>query len=114
MNKKGQALVEFVLILPIFVFMILATIDIGKIYYTKNRLENKLNDVIVMKENNKSLKEIKKNVHNDLKDTKIVINDKDEYLEFKLSKQIEIVTPGLNLIFKNPYNVEVKRVIYNE
>ena len=114
MNKRGQALVEFVIILPIFVFMLLATIDIGKIFYTNNRLENKLNDVIVMYENNKDQKEIKKNIQNDIKDIKIDIKKDDEYVEFKLSKNVEIVTPGLNLIFKNPYNAEVKRVIYNE
>ena len=32
-NKKGQALVEFVIILPIFVFMVLTVIDIGKIIF---------------------------------------------------------------------------------
>ena len=42
MNKRGQALVEFVIILPIFVFMILAIIDIGKIVFFRNELENEI------------------------------------------------------------------------
>lgn len=114
MNKKGQALVEFVIILPIIIFMLLASIDIGKIYYTSNKLENKLNDVIEMYENDKTEKEIYKSVQNDIKNSNIKIKKNDEYIEFELSKKIQIVTPGLNMIFKNPYNVEVKRVIYNE
>lgn len=31
MNKKGQALVEFVLILPILIFILLAFIDIARL-----------------------------------------------------------------------------------
>ena len=31
MNKKGQALVEFILILPILIFILLAIVDIGKL-----------------------------------------------------------------------------------
>ena len=37
MNKKGQALVEFIIILPVFIFMLLAMIDIGKILYFNNK-----------------------------------------------------------------------------
>ena len=47
-NKKGQALIEFVIILPIFVFMILAVIDLGKILYFGNILESKMDNVITM------------------------------------------------------------------
>ena len=45
-NNKGQALIEFVLILPIFIFLIFLSVDIGRILYAKNHLETKLNDAI--------------------------------------------------------------------
>ena len=32
MNNKGQALIEFVLILPVFLFILFAVIDFGMIY----------------------------------------------------------------------------------
>ena len=40
-NKKGQALVEFVIILPIFILLVFCLIDFGRIISIKNDLENK-------------------------------------------------------------------------
>ena len=114
MNRKGQALVEFVIILPLIVFMLLAVIDIGKIFYTKNTLENKLNDIVTMYENGDNLDIIKKNLDKDVKKSALTIEDKEKDRTFIISKKVEIITPGLNLIFKNPYEIKVKRVIYNE
>lgn len=114
MNRKGQALVEFVIILPIFIFILLATIDIGKILYFSNQLENKLDDIISMYQNNEDYKEIQKNLNKDLKKTSLKIKKDDKYIEFRITKSIDIITPGLNLIFNNPYRVSSKRVIYSE
>ncbi len=113
MNKKGQALVEFVIIIPIFIFMVLAVIDIGKIIYFSNRLENKMDDVISMYDSNKQYSEIKKALTNDIKSTILTINESEEYTEFVLNKKTDIITPGLNLIFDDPYEITSKRVIYN-
>ncbi len=115
-NKKnsGQALVEFVIILPIFISMILACIDLGKILYFKNGLESKMDDVITsyatIKNNNEITKKLK------LNEDRISLNIKkdSEYIEFQLEKELDIITPGLNLIFSNPYQIIAKRVIYNE
>ena len=114
MNKKGQALVEFVIILPIFIFMILATIDIGKILYYSNRLENKMDDIITMYKSDNEFIEIEKNLQNDIKQTDLSVKEKEKYVEFKIVKEVEIITPGLNLIFDNPYEIVSKRVVYND
>lgn len=45
MNKKGQALVEFVLILPILIFILLAFIDIARLMVMKNHLESVLGEI---------------------------------------------------------------------
>jgi len=41
MNKRGQALIEFVLILPLFIFLLFAVYDFGMIFSVKNTLEKK-------------------------------------------------------------------------
>lgn len=112
MKKKGQALVEFVIILPIFLMLVLGVIDIGKILYTRIILEEKISDVITMYENGESSIENKMKLTEDKINLKI--NTEDNYLEFTLVKEVDIITPGLNFVFDNPYGVEVTRSILNE
>ena len=115
LNKKGQALVEFIIILPIFVMMLLCIVDIGKIIFFQNRLEGKMEDVISLYRNEKTYDTIMNDIKKDDKSLLLeVANDNNEYIEFKLIKEIEIITPGLNLILDNPYKLNVKRVIYYE
>ena len=40
LNKKGQALIEFVIILPIFLLLVMGVLDFGNILYQKYKLEN--------------------------------------------------------------------------
>lgn len=115
LNKKGQALVEFIIILPIFVMMLLCTIDIGKIIFVKNQLEGKLEDIVTLYKSENTYDYILQELHKDDKTLELEIaNDNNEYIEFKLIKKIEIITPGLNLMLDNPYELNVKRVIYYE
>lgn len=109
MNRKGQALVEFVLILPIFILILFSVYDIGMIIYNKNVLESTSNDVIFMLTNDSNIDEIKIKYN----DITIDINDDGKYYNITLNKKIDILTPGLNLVLGSPYNVEVERVIPN-
>ena len=52
MNKSGQALVEFVIILPIIMMIIFVIIDFSNVFYQKNHLESITNDIVTFKENN--------------------------------------------------------------
>lgn len=114
-NKKGQALVEFVIILPIFILMLLGIIDIGKIIYYQNNLENKMEDVVTLYQEKKSYDEIKEFLEKSTKNVRLEITNEDnKYVELKVEKKTDIITPGLNLVLKNPYWVSVKRVIYYE
>ena len=45
-NKKGQALVEFVVIMPIFIMLLISIIDLGNIIYKKYHLENDLDYIV--------------------------------------------------------------------
>lgn len=112
MKKKGQALVEFILILPIFLMLLLSTIDIGKIFYTKIILEDKMSDIIDYDLTNEEEIISKFKLEEDKIELKIV--EDNEYLNYEIKKKIDIITPGLNLIFKNPYNLTVTRSIKNE
>ena len=111
MNNKGQALVEFVIILPIFIFMLLVIIDIGKILYNQNILESEMEDIVTLykKNNQEELDEFIK-----AKNEQLTIETNEEYVELKIMKDMEILTPGLNLILGNPHQITSKRVIYNE
>ena len=109
-NNKGQALVEFILILPVILAILLVIIDLGKIFNEKNTLENTSIDIIELYKNGKSIDEIK-NKYNDIF---ITTNIEDNYLSLKLKKEIEIITPGLNIVLDNPFIVEVERVVYYE
>ena len=109
MNRKGQALVEFVLILPIFILMLFAIVDFGMILSKKNELENISVDVTAMIKNSDNIDDIiilypkvKINISSDDKYTKIIISD-----------DVDIMTPGLNRILGNPYNIKVERTIPN-
>lgn len=114
MNKKGQALVEFVIILPIFLMLLFMVIDFGKILYTRIKLENLCNDVIKMYEDDKSYIEIEKFMKETDKNSSLKVeNENDENTNFYLTSNVTITTPGINVILKNPYKVEIKRVIYS-
>ena len=114
MRKKGQALVEFVIILPIFLMLLFIVIDFGRILFSRVELENLCNDVVKLFDDGKSYEEIESFLKkNDENASLRVENVNDESTNFYLSCKINIQTPGLNLILDNPYTVEVKRVVYN-
>ena len=107
MNRKGQALIEFVLILPVFILILVAIIDFGLIMGKKNELENMSVDVVTLIKNGKNIDEIN-NMYSDVLITK---EDSSDYIKIKLTRDIDIMTPGLNLILGSPYKIEVERNI---
>lgn len=107
MNNKGQALVEFVLILPIFLFIVFAVFDFGMIFSSKNKLENDSLDISLLFKNGTTLDEIKK-MYPDLL---ITINNDSEYYEVKISSSVNLITPGFNRIFGDPYLIDVSRYL---
>ena len=114
-NKKGQALVEFVIILLIFIFMLLSIIDIGKVIYFQNQLVSELNDVVDLYKNQKTYEEILNELN--LQDEGVTLeikNQDNEIITFYLKRDVEIITPGLNVIFDNPHTVTVERALSYE
>lgn len=115
MNKKGQALVEFVIIVPIIILMLFALIDFGLIFYNKNKLESKLNDTALMISNSESEENIDKFLNqNETNKIKYNVYEDDKYKTIEIYTNLKIITPGLNKVLDNPYKVSVKRVIYEQ
>lgn len=99
MNKKGQALIEFIIILPIFIMLMLAVFDYVRIYSEKSNLESVIEDVILS---------------NELNDDNITVlkETDDEKTKYTLNKSIDIYSPVISVIIGNKYVVSVSRVIY--
>ena len=101
MNKKGQALVEYLLILPILIFLILAMIDIARLMIMKNHLESLLIDV----DNNTTSvndKEYNISVERSIENGSVFIT---------LKSCLNTTTPGMNRILGNPACVTTSKEI---
>lgn len=109
MNRKGQALVEFVLILPIFILILFAIIDFGTILSKKNELENDSMDIVLLIKDGTDINDINKKYS----DLNISLLEDNQYTNITISKDIKIITPGLNLVLGNPYKITVERIIPN-
>lgn len=107
MNNKGQALVEFILILPVFIMILFVIIDFGMIFNKKSNLESISNDAISIYKENESLVEIQ-NLYKDIQIELVNVND---YTKLIFKDKVNIVTPGMNKVFGNPYVITVERVI---
>lgn len=109
MNRKGQALVEFILILPIFLLILFAVVDFGMILSNKNELENISADVVSMIKNKDNLDDIR-GLYPDIT---IDTSSDNKYTTIKIYKSIDVMTPGLNLVLGDSYEIVVERIIPN-
>ncbi|MDD3452741.1 MAG: pilus assembly protein [Bacilli bacterium] len=110
-NNKGQALIEFILILPVFLMIILGIIDFGKIFYTKYTMQNDLDVIADLYKNNKIDEYNNYAANNDLN---LQISSNIELTTIKITKNIDIMTPGLDKILGNPYLIEESMIVSNE
>lgn len=114
-SNKGQALVEFIMILPVMLMIIFCVIDFARVFTLKTELENISSDVVDFYQNGKSYDEIKIIMKENItEDYDFDIKTNGEYATVTLAKVIEPITPGLSLINEDVFNVNVKRVIRNE
>lgn len=114
MKRNGQALIEFIIILPVLIVLLLGVVDFGIIFIKKSSLENNLDEVTEIWKNTKSLNEINTYLNKVDKKIQFDIRDLDNDIELSLESNVDINTPGLNKVLGNPYKIKVSRVIYNE
>lgn len=111
MNKRGQALVEFVIILPVLLLIVFAFIDFGRIILCKSHLENVMDTVILVSQKGEDVNHYLKTD----KDYYITYSvEYGEYEKISLETKLDLITPGLKNILKNPYKVTVERNIIYE
>ena len=108
-NNKGQALVEFIIVLPIFLLLLISVIDFGNIISKKYSLENDI-DVVSELYLNEEFDEINTYVKN--KDIKINYSNDNSLVTIKLTKNIKIISPMLNIVFGKNYDIDVEKSIY--
>ena len=108
-NSKGQALVEFIIVLPILLLIVMAIIDFGNIFTKKYSLENDLDTISSMYK-----EESYTSINKYAKEKGIGVSyDKDEeFTTISLSKSVKVNTPILNNILGKNYNITTSRVIY--
>ncbi len=111
-SRKGQALVEFVLILPIIIMILCIIIDFSTVFYKKNHLEGVLNDTVSYVSSKKEVSDLS----GFLRDDKITGSIKRDnlYITITLKENVTLITPFANLFFDNPYTISTKRMILNE
>lgn len=110
-NSRGQALIEFVLIVPVLIFILMAIIDISKVIINKYKLEDNLNVISDLYQNNK-MDEI--DTFADSKGIIVSYTTVGNYTTIKIKKNVVITTPGLNNILGKQMLIETERTIYNE
>ncbi len=109
MKEKGQALIEFILILPIILLVFVALIDIGNIFLQKYNLNDSLEIVTELYQNDKQ-KELKAYVANE---NLIYDESKNgDMIKLTLKKKISINAPGLNNVLGKEYTAEASKSIY--
>ena len=110
-NNRGQALVEFILILRVFLMIILCMIDFGKIFYEKYALQNDLDLIVDLYRENK-VDEYNNYAYNS--DLTLNIIETEELITIEVTKEIEINTPFLSNLLNNPYLASESLTIANE
>ena len=108
-DNKGQALVEFVIILPILLIIIMAIVDFGNIFIKKYSLENDIDIISDMYIENK-----KEEIDNYIKEKNININykEEDDFIIIEINKSININTPLLNTVLGKNYKISTSKAIY--
>ena len=93
MNKKGQALVEFVLILPIFLIIVMTLIDVGNIFLKKYELNKDVDMIATYYQNGEKEKALAYAANEDLS---ISENHENNMDIITVKKEVEINAPMLS------------------
>lgn len=98
MNNRGQALVEFILLLPIMILIIFVTYDFGNIYYNKTELQNDLSLIKELYE-----KDEIDTLNNYIKEKELTIDYKtnNNLTTIEVTKNVDTLTPFLENILNN-------------
>lgn len=110
-NNKGQALVEFIIVLPILIFLIISIIDLGNIMIKTYSLNEDLDTVSDMYISG-SLDDIENYVA--ANNISISYKSEDEFTTITLKKNVKIMSPMLNIAFGKNYDIKASKTLYED
>lgn len=111
-NQKGQALIEFIIILPVIIFLIFSFIDLGRIILENNRLESLTTTVVNKYKETNSYSDVLSYIRGlGYDDVNLSLKIENNMLIVKMDRGIDIITPGLSNVIGDSYTIEVERVV---
>ena len=110
LNKKAQALVEFVLLLPIIVLLLFSFIDILHLLVVRNETNDKFSDEIELVEDKKETV-IEMEKHLKKEDISLSYETDDKYITIRATKKIKWISPVTDIVLKDRNTIKLKRVI---
>ena len=108
-KNSGQALIEFVIILPIILIILLYIIEFGRITLKKYELESNIELITDLYKDNK---QEEMNNYINANNIMIEITKNNELTTIVIRKNIKTNMPLINRILGN--NIETKRRIYEQ
>ena len=109
LSKKGQALVEFIIVMPVLIFTMMGMVDLANVIQNKYALESDLDVIVDLYRDGKS-GEI--NSYIDEKKIEVSYEPNGDLTKVIITKKIKIYTPGLNNVLGKNHEIEVSRSIY--
>lgn len=114
MNKKGQALVEFIIIIPILIVILIGLSDYIMIFNTKNNLEKNIDEVVKIYNKYQNEEEIVNYLNKANSSVTYQKIKNGKYTKIELQKEYKFITPGLDKIISSPFIIKTERVILDE
>lgn len=114
MNSKGQVLVIFVILLPIFLMIFTFIIDLGMLSIEKRKCDNNTYDAVEYYLDSNDKEKTIKLIENNIEDIKVNIEDSENSVEISVSKEYKGI---YNIIYDNEIkityigNKETKKII---
>ncbi len=107
-NKKGQALVEFVIILPVLLLIVISMVDFGNLLYQKYQLEQNLEYVsdLYLANDTNALDQEKQRLS-------IKTEEDGNFVKLSIEKKIKMSSPILRRILGDNYSITTSRKLYH-
>lgn len=109
MNEKGQALVEFILILPVMLLVVVVLIDIGNIFMQKINLNDSLQTACELYKNDNKKELLAYTAKENLQYDEKNVND---MVKITLKKNVTVTAPILSNVLGKKYMMEASKTIY--
>ena len=108
-NKKGQALVEFVIILPVLLLIVISMVDFGNLLYQKYQLEQNLEYVsdLYLANDTNALEQEKQRLN-------IKTEEDGKYVKLTIETEAKLSSPILRRVLGEDYVIATSRKLYQD